>query len=426
MTLQAGGENYNEILKMPLLTDGIGGTGGVIKSQCEDFVVEEVPLYQPCGEGTHSYIFIEKRGLTTSEAANRLAKALGRAARDVGFAGLKDARAVARQWFSIEHVEQDRLRNLQLDNPRILQIERHRNKLKLGHLAGNRFIIKIRKLDLPLEKACSVASEVLPILERRGVPNYFGPQRFGSAMGNHLLGKAVLNEQAEKFVDLFLDELPAKAGSSAEAAQLYRQGDYEQAYRKWPGQAVDERRALKVLIKSGGDKEAAYRAVNNNLKKFFVSAYQSYVFNRVLAARMPAIDRIMEGDMAYIHNHGACFRVEDAGAEQPRCDAFEISPTGPLFGLRMTRLTGPAGEIENVILKDEGIEGDDWRGTWYSKPRGGRRPLRFQPRNWTVASGLDDAGEYLELSFELDSGCYATTLLREVTKEQFPEPAESC
>jgi len=412
MTLQAAGKNSNPDtsgLKLPLLTDGLCGTGGVIKSQYEDFVVEEVPLYQPCGEGTHSYILIEKRGLTTNAAADRLAKAIGRAARDIGFAGLKDARAVARQWFSIEHIEMERLSALRLDNPRILRIERHRNKLKLGHLAANRFIIKIRQLDLPLEKACSVAKEIFPILERRGVPNYFGPQRFGSQMGNHLLGKSVLAEQPEKFVDLFLGGMTV-ADSSA-AKRLHH--------------GTDERHALKVLAKSNGDKKAAYRAINNNLKKFFVSAYQSFVFNRVLAARMPVIDKLMDGDMAYIHNHGACFRVEDARKEQPRCDRFEISPTGPLFGLRMTGLTGPAGQIENAILKDEGIDSDDWKGAWYSKPRGGRRPLRFQPHNWTVAGGLDDAGEYLELSFEINSGCYATTLLREVTKKQFPEAKEN-
>jgi tRNA pseudouridine13 synthase len=405
MTAQQGAENVNEILKLPLLTDGLCGTGGVIKSQCEDFVVEEIPLYQPCGEGTHIYILIEKRGLTTSEAAGRLAKALGRAARDVGFAGLKDARSVARQWFSIEHVEPERLRNLQIDNPRILQIERHRNKLKLGHLAGNRFMIKIRRLDLPLEKARSLAKEVLSILERRGTPNYFGPQRFGSTMGNHLLGKAVLNDQPETFIDLFLGDI-AVADSSA--AKRLRHG-------------AEERHALRVLVKSGGDKKAAFRAVNNNLKKFFVSAYQSYIFNRVLAARMPAIDKIIQGDMAYLHRNGACFHVEDAGNEQPRCDAFEISPTGPLFGQRMTRLTGPAGQIENAILQSEGIDTDDWKGIWYSTPRGGRRPLRFQPRNCSVTTGADDAGEYLQLSFELDPGCYATTLLREITKKHFEE-----
>ena len=103
-----------------------------------------------------------------------------------------------------------------------------------------------------------------------------------------------------------------------------------------------------MLAKSNGDKKEAYRAINNNLKKFFVSAYQSYVFNRVLAARMPDIDKIMQGDMAYLHRNGACFRVEDAGAEQARCDRFEISPTGPLFGLRSTVMIGKADGIPSL------------------------------------------------------------------------------
>ena len=109
------------------------------------------------------------------------------------------------------------------------------------------------------------------------------------------------------------------------------------------------------------------------------------------------------------------FKVEDAALEQPRCEAFEISPTGPLLGGRMAALTGPAGEIENRILAKTQLEKRDLEqlGNYV---RGGRRPLRFQPRNWAVSSGTDDLGQYLELKFELDSGSYATTLLREISK----------
>jgi len=109
------------------------------------------------------------------------------------------------------------------------------------------------------------------------------------------------------------------------------------------------------------------------------------------------------------------FKVEDAAVEQPRCEAFEISPTGPLIGGRMAALTGPAGEIENRILAKIQLEKKDLEqlGNYV---RGGRRPLRFQPWNWAVSSGRDYLGEFIELRFEIDSGCYATTVLREITK----------
>ena len=95
--------------------------------------------------------------------------------------------------------------------------------------------------------------------------------------------------------------------------------------------------------------------MDKHLKGLFISAYQSDLFNRVLAARMPNIDKLLLGDMAYMHDNGACFHVEQPEVEQPRCDRFEISPTGPLLGRRTTQLTGPAGEIENPILDAEAL-----------------------------------------------------------------------
>jgi tRNA pseudouridine13 synthase len=156
--------------------------------------------------------------------------------------------------------------------------------------------------------------------------------------------------------------------------------------------------------------------MDKHLKGFFVSAYQSSLFNRVLSARMPHIDKLLTGDMAYKHDNGACFQVEDAAVEQPRCDRFEISPTGPLLGQRTTRLTGPAAEIEDPILEAEGLGETQFRQMKRLGARGGRRPLRFQPRNVGVATGDDDLGSYLELRFELGPGCYATTLIAEIAK----------
>jgi tRNA pseudouridine13 synthase len=121
--------------------------------------------------------------------------------------------------------------------------------------------------------------------------------------------------------------------------------------------------------------------------------------------------------MAYKHINGAMFKVEDAAAEQPRCDAFEISPTGPLLGGRMAQLTGAAGEIENAILAKTQLNERDLEQL-ENYARGGRRPLRFAPQNYGVATGKDDLGDYLALKFELDSGSYATTLLREITKTE--------
>src|SRR5512136_1842729 len=126
---------------LPFLTAGIAGVGGVLKTRPEDFFVEELPLYEASGSGTHVYALIEKKGIGTREALDRLARALNVSRRDMGLAGLKDAQAVARQWISIEHVAPAQFEQVSLPDVRIVQTTRHTNKLKPGHLAGNRFTV---------------------------------------------------------------------------------------------------------------------------------------------------------------------------------------------------------------------------------------------------------------------------------------------
>ncbi len=444
---------------LPFLTAELPGVGGVIKNRPEDFLVEELPLYEASGSGSHTYALIEKTGIGTREALDRLARALNISRRDIGLAGLKDAQAIARQWISVENVPPERLDNLSLPNVRVLQTTRHTNKLKPGHLRGNRFVVRLRRLTQPLPEAARIAGETLAILSRRGVPNYFGPQRFGNHEDNHLLGKAVIKNDVAGFVDLLLGHPVKELDSPAvfQARALYEEGRYEEAAKAWPGQFFDQRRALRILARGEGGgqktedrgqktedgvqaaendapsespsaisnlksqmrgKKRIYYGIDKHLKGLFVSAYQSDLFNRVLAARMPNIDKLLLGDMAYLHVNGACFRVEQPEVEQPRCDRFEISPTGPLLGGRTTRLTGPAGDMENPVLDGENLTENDFRQMKHLGARGGRRPLRFQPRDAALTSGTDDFGPYLEFRFELDAGCYATALLAEITKDR--------
>ncbi len=408
---------------MVYLTAHIPGIGGVIKTREEDFDVEELPLYEASGTGNHAYVFIEKKGLGTREALDRITRALNVPFRSIGSAGLKDARAVTRQWISIEHISTKRIQDLDLPGIRILEVTNHTNKLKLGHLAGNRFVVRLRQLAIPLKEAAQTAGNILDILTRKGVPNYFGPQRFGNRSNNHLLGKAVIADNADDFIDLFLGNPQEHIDSPAafNARTLYTEGHYLEALQAWPGHAQEQYRALRALLKSQGNKKRAYYAVDKHLKGFFVSAFQSELFNRVLTTRMPDIGTLLLGDMACKHVNGACFSVEDPAMEQPRCDAFEISPTGPLLGQRTTRLTGPAGEIENPILDAEGLDAGKMQQMKRLGARGGRRSLRFQPRNTSISTGQDDLGPYLELRFDLDPGCYATTLISEITKNQIFE-----
>jgi len=402
---------------LPLLTTEFDGIGGAIKTCEEDFFVEELPLYTPCGEGTHIYAQIEKKGISTMEALAQIANALRITRKEIGYAGLKDARAVTRQWLSIEHIKPERLLSLDIPNIKIIQIARHCNKLKLGHLARNRFVIRLRNFKLPLKQSVKITECIIAVLIRKGVPNYFGGQRFGIRSDTHLLGEAISKGKIVEFVDIFLGQPEIDESSTfAVARSFYERGDYKKALNTWPYSFSNQRRTLKALIAKNGNKKKAYDVIDKHLKRFFVSAYQSDLFNQVLAARIPGIDKLFVGDMAYKHINGACFRVDDAVLEQLRCDVFEISPTGPLLGSRMTRLTGSAGDIENPVLDLAGLKERDFRQMRQYGAKGGRRPLRFQPHHPNVTTSQDILGPYIELQFELDSGCYATSLIREISK----------
>lgn len=403
---------------LPYLTADLPGLGGVIKTIPADFQVEELPKYEFSGKGTHVYAFVQKKNMTTDDMMRRIAQSLGRRKFDIGYAGRKDARAITRQWISVEHIETDTLRNLNLNNIKILEVTRHGNKLKIGHLSGNRFIIRLRELNCSVKKAKSRAERILGVLCEKGVPNYFGSQRFGYRYDSHLLGKAIVKDDLKEFFGLLLGRPEYDTQDEfIRARVLYEQGDLEGAYDAWHPAFEDHRKALRILIQSGGNRGKALRRFDERLLALFVAAWQSDLFNSVLAARMPDIDKILVGDMAWKHDNGACFQVENSEVEQPRCDAFDISPTGPLVGLRMTDLTGPAGEIENPLINALDLTEDDYKRLKKYGANGGRRALRYRPENPLVRDGQDERGEYLELKFDLPSGCYATVLLREITKQ---------
>lgn len=405
---------------LPFLTADIPGIGGRIKTRPEDFVVEEIPLYQPSGQGTHTYIWLQKCGMTTHDAARRLAQALGKPTRDIGFAGLKDADAVTRQMVSVEHVDPTRVAGLDISGLRILECERHPNKLKKGHLRGNRFAIKLREVE---PSASALAEAALAVLARRGVPNYFGPQRFGNRGDNWRIGLAALKGDFAEAMSLLLGRPgPGDAGRVLEARRHYDAGRLPAALDAWPGTSRVHRHVCKTLIKTQGSARKGWRAVDRDMRSFYVSACQSYLFNRVLADRIDGIDQVRLGDLAYKHVNGACFRVQDPKVEQVRCDAFEISPTGPLFGRRMTEASQAIGELENRVLAESGLGREALRENTEARTDGARRPLRVPTDDWAVDEGQDEAGRFLQLSFSLPAGSYATSLLRELCKHAGPAP----
>jgi tRNA pseudouridine13 synthase len=391
------------------LTADLPGIGGAIKGCVEDFRVEELPLYSPAGQGEHTFFEIQKTGLSTFEAQRSIAQALNVPPNRIGYAGLKDSRAITCQVLSVHNVPPEAVMALDVPNIRVLWAERHHNKLKIGHLRGNRFIIRVRGVGEP---ALAASRAILDVLVRKGVPNYYGPQRFGRRGDSARLGQAVVRRDAAGFMKAWLGGPHPNEGEQVQEARTrFDAGEWQGALSLFPRGMADERRALHALIETQGDYWQAYAVVPKRLKIFLVSAYQSELFNRVLDARLQMLDRVLVGDVAVKHPGRSLFRVEDEVAEQPRADRFEISATGPIYGFKMMQALGWQGDLEAAILAGESLALEDFRGGQGIHAEGTRRAVRFpvhEPELWYE--------EGLMLRFWLPRGCYATTVLGEIMK----------
>lgn len=327
------------------------GTKGSIRQELADFHVTENPLYVPQGSGSHAYAFIEKQGLTTRDIVLML-MAEGLKEKEIGVAGLKDKHAITRQWISVPNRSAESLDKLD-DNEgvKVLERSRHKNKLGLGHLSGNSFVVRVRNT---VPNAAVIATEIVAQLSETGVPNYFGPQRFGRFGRN----------------------------------------------------AVDGLKLVRGEPLFGG----------HRLKRFFISALQSLLFNHMLAARIHEglFKEVILGDWVKKHDTGGVFRVDDS-SENERAKRFEISATIPLYGKKVKLSEALAGEREQASLDYYGLRWLD-----FSSRKGDRRLSRIPLKEASVTAKEDG----YELAFTLPKGSFATNVLREVMQINVDESSE--
>lgn len=400
---------------LPYLTHDLPGVGGTIKDRVEDFRVDELPLYEARGEGTHVYFRIEKRGIPTPVAVERLAHHMNVRPGDIGVAGLKDAQAITTQMLSLEHADAEKLAGYHDHQMRVLSVTRHGNKLRPGHLAGNRFAIKIRGMQAG---AIEPARAILDVLTKRGVPNYFGPQRFGLRNDTAALGEAIVRGDLDEFIKIFLGRpIETDPPDCRAARDAFDVDALDRAMKRWPWHYTDQRKAL-AAYKKKHDPRHALHVIDKRMKRLFVSAFQSDIFNDVLARRIQTLDVVMAGDLAQKTDTGGVFPVEDAAAEQPRAEAFEISPTGPLPGYRDRLASGEPGRIEQDVIAARGLDLESLQELGPLKIKGARRALRFPLYEPSLVAGADEDGPYLELTFTAPSGCYATVAVEEICKNR--------
>ena len=381
--------------------------GGTIRRHPEDFLVEEIPLVSPTGQGEHVIAQIEKRGISTLDALLFLSKAAKVSERQIGYAGLKDARAVTRQYVSFPRIAPERVAALEGPRFRVLSVARHPHGLKIGHLKGNRFTIRIRGVDMERVPAARLALEEIA---RRGMPNPYGGQRFGTKGDSHLLGRAILEQDWAGFLDRLLgqpsplehDERTRRARESWEA------GRREEAFALWPNKRRSEKKALSTLLRSGSPREA-FEALGTHPRRIWLSAWQSWIFNRVLGRREAegSWDQLLPGDIAWLSASGATYHALAGPRDEERARSLTASATGPLPGYDMKLAAGAPGAIEREVLAEEGCDPEAFRAV-HARMRGSRRPLRIAVRE---ASLEVESPAVVSVRFVLPPGAFATVLL---------------
>jgi len=336
----------------------------------QTFFVEELPAYAPSGLGAHTYLWIEKRGLTTVAAIAELARRLGVLTREVGYAGMKDRHATTRQWLSAPGVDPASALASSAHGPgvRVLRAERHTNKLRIGHLRGNRFTVRLSEVR-DAGQGMGIR-EGLAGLARDGLPNRYGDQRFGVTHSNVAQGLALLRGES--------------------------------------------------------------RCRDHRRRKLLLSAVQSAIFNEVLERRQTlagGLRRVLEGDILQKTDSGGIFFTDDPALDQARVDEGAVVITGPLPGswARVPAEGSAARAIEDEALAAVGVTRAELGALGKELP-GTRRPLwvpvlleeeALTATPWeeepTPSAQRDPTGdgepEGLTLSFRLPAGTYATVLL---------------
>lgn len=380
---------YTAVVALPYLTIDLPGTGGMLRTSDDDFVVDEELPYAPSGTGDHVFIRIEKRGLTSPQAAQALARALGIRDRDIGIAGMKDRRAVTRQWMSLPPpVTPEQALAVALPDLRVLAAQRHPHKLRTGHVRANRFALRVRGVD---PDASARARAILDALAQPpGAPNWYGEQRFGRDGDNAARGRALVTGGNPQGVT-------GTGGVPIDADPPRSQGSGSP---------------------DGEGRQAGGRALarDRRMDRLMVSALQSQLFNAWLVARLAdgLYRTVIAGDLLHKRG-GGMFTCEDPATDAARLVAGELVVTGPMFGDRM-RQPGdgsPAAAREAAILAREGLD----RGAFAAVraiAEGTRRDATIEVRD--VAVVAVDAST-IEVAFTLPGGAYATAVMREIMKD---------
>lgn len=400
------------------------GIGGRIKFGYADFIVEEIvdnrvceakrficgnpepeQLIIPQKESGKEYLHLdlEKINKDLHDALRHIARSLHCSRNRISYAGIKDKRAITCQRISIWNPNVELLREFRAKGIVLRNAVWSDRKIDLGDLKGNRFTVTIRNIALSKEEIEKRVKECFKEL-KKGIANYFGEQRFGGIRNiSHLVGKEIIKENYENAVMLYLSSVaPEEEPETKKARELAAKRKFREALQTFPAKYRYEKAMLHHLIENEGDFIGALRKLPRKILFLFTHAYQACLFNELINKRV---------------EHGI-------GLEAVENEPVEDNvPLGLLPGYDSKFSAGRIGQLERELLKEQNITFADFKVKKLKEcsSAGSRRKIVMKPQNLKILQiGNDEffAGKkFCKIRFELDKGCYATVLLREIMKK---------
>lgn len=339
------------------------------KQSARDFVVDEIPLYEFSGEGEHLILQVRKKNLSTNEMIGAIARYLGIKNKDIGYAGLKDKHAMTKQYISLHKKYEESLENFNHESIKILSKTYHNNKIRVGHLKGNRFFIRLKKVNPT--NALKI-DEALKNIDKQGMPNFFGFQRFGNDGDNHILGEKIAKGEAKE--------------RNPRVKQLLINAYQSHLFNLW----LSRRLEINSLVSSFAVNELEPLL---NLPKQELESMK--------AQKHPF--KLISGDLMEHYPYGKVFEYSGEANDLERFDARDVSVTGLLPGKRVKTASQYAREIEKEFddeLKEDGARRYAW--IYPTEIEGKFNPIEAQ----------------YEMNFTLPKGSYATVLIEEIAKRR--------
>ncbi len=385
------------------------GIGGKIRTEIDDFYVEEIPINIERDEkGKHLYLKIKLRNWETNRFVKLLSRELGISRRRIRFTGMKDKRGISVQYFCIMNYEGDIKTNLR--DVEIIDSFRSNHLLNIGELIGNKFKILVEDAICD-ERVKKIEEELNGFF-----PNYFGVQRFGAVRPiTHIVGKFIVMGDFKNAVRYYIGYFPGED----EGRKIFYENMDERESLKNIGNGEYEKAILNHLIKKPEDYIGALKSLPQNLLLLFIHAYQGYLFNKMISERVKEGVDLRDGDVIMkVDNYGipkqefAVVNSFNIDKIRKRIEEKKAYISTILFGYESRFTGGIQGEIEKKIIEEEGIKKENFRIREIPEisSKGRRRNI--------LARIMDYKREDCNFQFSLYRGSYATSLLREFMKRK--------